>query len=461
MYEPTRADFGEDFTWGAAMASYQIEGAWDADGKGPSIWDAFTHSKLLGLRSPIKDRSTGDVACDWYHRHAADTALAAELGFDAMRFSISWPRVLPEGTGRVNTAGLDFYSRVVDECLERGVEPWVTLYHWDLPQALQERGGWAQRDVLGWFEEYVGTVADRLGDRVRHWMVFNEPLSFLVMGNLLGVHAPGLRSPRRFAAALHHVNLCQAVGARVLRERASDPVVGTTHYLADIAATGTTAAHRRAVVAADAFINRTYLEPNLGLGYPLDDCPFLRRVEPYVLPGDEEAIQCDWDFLGVQYYTRLLAHLAPVPGMWTIPAFGRDHRRFDRTAVGWEVNPEGLHDVLLRAHAYGRFPRLVVTENGAAYPDRLEGDPASDDDADLAVHDPRRELFYRLHLEQVLRARRDGAPVHGYFAWSLTDNFEWADGYGPRFGLVHVDYPTQRRVVKDSGRWFQRMLQQG
>ena len=452
-----RTDFGEGFTWGVATASYQIEGAWDSDGKGPSIWDTFTHSKVLGLRSPIRDRSNGDVACDFYHRYREDVALTAELGFDAKRFSLSWPRVLPEGTGRVNQAGLDFYSRVVDECLERGVDPWITLYHWDLPQALQDRGGWTNRDVVDWFAEYVGVVADALGDRVRNWMVFNEPLSFVMLGQLLGAHAPGARGLRSFHSSLHHVNLAQAAAARVLRDRSPGAAVGTTHYLTDIRPTGTTAAHHLAARSADALLNRSFIEPNLGLGYPVEDCRFLAGVEKHHRTGDDRALLVDWDFLGVQYYTRLKAPPLPVPGLWTIPMFGRDVRNYDVTATGWEVQPEGLHAVIMRMHSYGRFPRLVVTENGAAYPDRLLGDPA-DPTSTPAVHDARRIHFYELHLAEVLRAQRDGAPVDGYFAWSLMDNFEWAEGYGPRFGLVYVDYPTQRRIVKDSGRWFQRLL---
>jgi len=445
-----RRDFGDGFTWGVATAAYQIEGAWDADGKGPSIWDHFTHSAgpIPGVPR-VRDRSDGDVACDFYHRHAQDVALTSELGFGAKRFSISWPRVLPDGVGRVNQAGLDFYSRVVDECLAAGLEPWVTLYHWDLPQRLQERGGWANRDVVGWFSEYVETVAAHLGDRVRHWMVFNEPLSFCVLGYLLGVHAPGVRSRSKFLAAVHHTNLAQAAGAAAIRARAQDPVVGTSQYLTSILPTGTTRIHQRAARSADAFTNRMYLEPNLGLGYPVDDCGFVAPIERHVRPGDDEAIVVDWDFLGVQYYTRLKAPPLPVPGLWTAPLFGRDFRRFELTATGWEVRPDGLYDVLERCHSYGRFPRLVVTENGAAFPDRLEGD---------RVRDASRVEFYRAHLAQVLRAHRDGIPVDGYFAWSLMDNFEWAEGYGPRFGIVYVDYPTQRRVVKDSGRWFAELL---
>jgi len=460
----TAAEFGSEFTWGVATASYQIEGATEADGKGPSIWDTFTHTRGFGgLRERIRDRSTGDQACEFYERYPTDLALAAELGFNAKRFSISWPRVMPEGTGRVNPAGLDFYSRVVDTCLELGLEPWVTLYHWDLPQALQDKGGWANRDVVAWFSEYVAVVAEALGDRVRNWMVFNEPLSFVLVGHLLGQHAPGIRSKSKFLAAMHHVNLCQAEAARVLRERATNPVVGTCQYLADIVPTGTSAAHQRAVRSADAFINRTYIEPNLGLGYPTEDCRFLAPIEKFQQSGDEERIQVDWDFLGVQYYTRFKALLAPIPGLWTLPIFGRDFRNFEITATGWEVNPSGLHSVIMAMHAYGRFDRLVITENGAAFPDQLIFNPIdpsdpSNSNASLTVDDPRRILFYQHHLEQVLRAQKDGAPVDGYFAWSLMDNFEWADGYGPRFGLIYVDYPTQTRVVKASGRWFEQLL---
>ena len=457
----TAADFGAEFTWGVATASYQIEGAASADGKGPSIWDTFTHTRGFGgLRERIRDRSTGDQACEFYERYPQDLALAAELGFGAKRFSISWPRVMPEGTGRVNQAGLDFYSRVVDTCLELGLEPWVTLYHWDLPQALQDKGGWANRDVVAWFSEYVAVVADALGDRVRNWMVFNEPLSFVLVGHLLGEHAPGIRSKHKFLAAMHHVNLCQAEGARILRERATHPVVGTCQYLADIVPTGTTSAHQRAVRSADAFINRTYIEPNLGLGYPTEDCKFLAPIEKFQQAGDEERIQVDWDFLGVQYYTRFKALLAPIPGLWTLPIFGRDFRNYEITATGWEVNPTGLHNVIMAMHAYGRFDRLVITENGAAFPDELISHPQNSAEQHV-VDDPRRILFYQHHLEQVLRAKQDGAPVDGYFAWSLMDNFEWADGYGPRFGLIYVDYPTQTRVVKGSGRWFQELLTSG
>lgn len=444
MADLTRTDFGDDFTWGVAHASYQVEGAWNAEGKGPSIWDTFTARK-----GKIRDGSDGRVACDFYHRYAEDTALVADLGFDAQRFSISWPRVLPDGTGRVNPAGLDFYSRVVDACLEHGVEPWVTLYHWDLPEALHQRGGWPERSIVGWFEDYVDVVTKALGDRVTRWMVFNEPVSFIHGGYLGGVHAPGIRSPRKTLAATHHVALCQAAGARVIRANVADATVGTTHIITPPVLEGDSERHQRAARSFDASANRIFFEPNLGYGYPVDDSPWIGHVEKYVKPGDDEAIRVDFDFLGVQYYQRLRVRPAPIPKVGMVPVPRRDFRNHRITAMGWEVDPTGLYDVIAKMAAYDRFPRLYVTENGAAFPDTLVGD---------RVHDHDRIGYYHSHLAEVARAVDDGIPVHGYFCWSLMDNFEWAEGYKPRFGLVHVDYDTQQRTVKDSGRWFRSML---
>ncbi len=439
-----RSDFGDDFTWGVAHASYQVEGAWDADGKSPSIWDTFTHAPRH-----IKDRTDGDVACDFYHRYDEDTALVADLGFDAQRFSISWPRVLPDGKGKVNQTGLDFYNRVVDSCLERGVDPWVTLYHWDLPEVLQQQGGWANRDVVGWFGEFAHTVSESLGDRVKNWMVFNEPCSFLLGGYLSGIHAPGVRSLRKFLAATHHVNLSQAAGANAIRANHADANVGTTHIITPMRTKADTPKHRKAAASMDAFANRIFIEPNFGLGYPVDASPWMGGIERYIEPGDDEAIKVDWDFLGVQYYTRVLVKPVPIPRLYGIPTISRDYRRYDITAMGWEVQPDGLHEALSMVHAYDPDLRLLVTENGTAVPDKLDGD---------RVHDPRRIAFFQEHLAEVLRAKKDGIPVDGYFCWSLMDNFEWAEGYIPRFGLVYVDYETQQRTIKDSGYWFQDML---
>jgi beta-glucosidase len=448
LYGFDAADFGPGFRWGVATASYQIEGAWNIDGKGPSIWDTFTHRQRWPIPT-VRTRENGDIACDFYHRYRDDVGLTAGLGFNAKRFSISWPRVLPAGTGAVNAAGIDFYSRVVDACLEHGLEPWVTLYHWDLPQALQDRGGWPNRDIVGWFGEYTDVVATRLGDRVKRWMVFNEPLSFCAGGYLIGVGAPGIISRSKFLASVHHVNLCQAAATRVLRDRVSDAIVGTTHVTMPIRATGTSPRHERARRSLDALLNRVYLEPNLGLGYPTADCGLLRPIERFIRSADYDSVQVDFDFVGAQYYTRVLAPPLPVPLLGTLPRLGRDSRRYDINAMYQTSQPDGIHEALSTLHAYRRFGSIVVTENGTAVPDEVEGDK---------VHDLRRIDYYRRHLAQVLRAKRDGVPVDGYFCWSLLDNFEWAEGYAPRFGLVHVDFATQRRLIKDSGLWFRGLL---
>ena len=444
MTDLARADFGDDFTWGVAHASYQVEGAWNVDGKGPSIWDTFTHG---GGR--VRNKDTGDVACDFYHRYDDDTALVRQLGFDAQRFSISWPRVLPNGTGAVNEKGLDFYDRVVDSCLGRGVAPWVTLYHWDLPQALQDRGGWANRSIVGWFEDYVGVVADRLGDRVKDWMVFNEPCSFLVVGHLLGYHAPGTRSIRKYLAGTHHVNLSQAAAAKVLRAKDPTANVGTTHIITPMRSKRDTEADRRAKASLDVIANRIFIEPNFGLGYPVDDAPLIAGIDKHIRPGDDQAIKVDWDFIGVQYYQRQLVKPWPVPKLRGVPWMSHDYRNYEITAMGWEVQPDGLREALDKVHAYDPDLKLIITENGSAYPDVL---------ADGRVHDDRRVAFYEAHLDVVRQAVADGLPVEGYFCWSLMDNFEWAEGYDPRFGIVHVDFQTQQRTIKDSGYWFQQFL---
>ncbi|MBI3784716.1 MAG: beta-glucosidase [Deltaproteobacteria bacterium] len=448
LYGLRASDFGAGFTWGVATASYQIEGAWNVDGKGPSIWDTFTHRRRWPLPT-VRSGENGDVACDFYHRYRDDVTLSWSLGFGAKRFSISWPRVLPMGVGRVNAAGLDFYSRVVDACLENGLDPWITLYHWDLPQALQDRGGWANRDIVGWFSDYARVVAERLGDRVKRWMVFNEPLSFCAGGYLIGAGAPGIFSRQKFLASVHHVNLCQAAAAKVLRDKVANAVVGTTHVTAPVKATGDSARHLRAQRSLDALLNRVYIEPNLGLGYPTNDCGLLRPIERYILSDDERAIQVDFDFIGAQYYTRVSAPPLPIPLVGTLPRRDQDFRRYEINVLGNTTQPEGIYEALERLHSYKRFPSIVVTENGTSVPDDLEGD---------RVYDVRRIDYYRRHLAQVLRAKGDGMPIDGYFCWSLLDNFEWAEGYVPRFGLVYVDYATQKRVVKDSGYWFKQFL---
>jgi beta-glucosidase len=442
-----RADFGPDFYWGASTAAYQTEGAWQHQGKEPSIWDDFTRRK-----GKISRGEHGRVATDFFHRYEQDLDLAQAMGLTDFRFSTAWSRVLPKGTGPVNRRGLDFYDRLVDACLVRDIRPWLTTYHWDLPSALQARGGWTNRDVVGWFSDYTQVLARHLGDRVAHWMVLNEPMVFVGAGHLLGVHAPGRRHLGAFLAAAHHATLAQAEGGRALRAALPRTAqIGTTFscsYLTphrpdsprDVAAT------RR----ADAVLNRFFVEPTLGLGYPTAELPTLGwLLARYQKPGDEERLKFNFDFWGVQNYTREVVRFSPwLPPQWAslVPA---RQRGVPCTDMDWEVYPESVYEMLKQFAAYPSAPPLVVTESGAAFPDTCHNG---------RVADHARRAYLQAAIGQVLRAQREGVPVEGYFAWSLTDNFEWAAGYAPRFGLVHVDYETQQRTLKDSGHWYGEFL---
>ncbi|MCS7058152.1 MAG: GH1 family beta-glucosidase [Meiothermus sp.] len=442
--ELRKADFGPQFRWGVATAAYQIEGAVKEDGRGPSIWDTFAHTP-----GRIKTGENADVACDFYHRYREDTALIREMNFQAHRFSLAWPRILPEGRGRLNPKGLDFYQRVIDRTLELGLEPWVTLYHWDLPQALEDQGGWTNRDVVGWFAEYAAVCARAFGDRVRHWMVLNEPAVFTVLGYLQGRHAPGRRGLSSFLPAVHHAALAQAEGGRALRASLPNAQIGTTFSASYVQAAGPTWLSQMAATQYDAIANRLFLEPALGLGYPWKRAPFLHLLRPYIRPGDLERLAFDFDFIGLQTYFRQLVRFDPLmPATWAreVP---HEERGGELTAMGWEVWPENLYHLLKQFAAYPGVRRIIITENGVAYLDTPEGG---------RVHDPKRIAFIQAHLLQVRRAQQEGVPVEGYFYWSLMDNFEWAEGYRPRFGLVYVDYATQKRILKDSALWFREFL---
>lgn len=443
------SDFGPDFTWGVATAAYQIEGSPDADGKGPSIWDTFTHKRDWRGKTPVQDGTTGDVATDSYRRYPQDVELIKSLGFDAYRFSVAWSRIQPTGSGKVNQAGLDYYRRLVDTCLENGVEPWLTLFHWDLPQGLQDTGGWTNRETAHRFVDYTEIMAEALGDRVEHWMLFNEPLNIVISGHLVGAFAPGRRSFPAYFASLHHVNLATGWGSRALRAALPDADIGTTQYLTPPIGKGPGPLGDLAARSADAILNRAFVEPIIGMGYPWEEAGILKGVKAYMRDGDVEEMTADLDFLGIQYYTRLQAPFLPIPGLWTVPQFGGGAGGAETTSLGWEIMPEGLGMVIDAMHAYGKFPRLVVTEGGASFDDTV---------VDGRVHDPRRIAYYEDHIAQVAAARLRGIPVDGYFAWSLLDNFEWALGLVPRFGLVYTDYPTQDRIIKDSGYWFAEQL---
>jgi beta-glucosidase len=419
--------FPPGFLFGAATAAYQIEGAWDADGKGPSIWDVVAPTD----------------ACEHYRRWREDVALMSDLGLGAYRFSISWSRVLPEGTGRVNEAGLAFYARLVDALLERGIRPFATLYHWDLPQALQERGGWSAPDAPAWFAEYASVVAARLGDRVHDWVTINEPEVVAFAGHALGVHPPGLRDYGVALRVAHHLLLAHRAGADAVRAAAPSPSVGIALNLSPAEPASARPEDAAAAQRYDAYLNRWFLDPLFGRGYPTE---LAERYGPLV-PGDLGAYDGGLDFFGLNYYTRTVVRDEPGEGplaLERVPASG------ETTEMGWEVHPRGLYELLMRVHGEYSPPAIYVTESGAAYADAppLDGE----------VPDRARTRYLEAHLDTAADALDDGVPLRGYFVWSLLDNVEWQYGTTKRFGLVYVDYATQRRIVKTSGRWYRDVI---
>jgi beta-glucosidase len=431
--------FPSDFLWGAAVAAYQIEGAVDEDGRGESIWDRFSTTP-----GAVVDGHTGAVACDSYHRYREDVRLLRELGVDAFRFSISWPRVFPDGRGPVNRAGLDFYDRYVDELLGAGIEPVATLYHWDLPQALEDAGGWPRRDTAERFAEFVEAVAGRLGDRVPRWVTVNEPWEVAWLGYGTGEHAPGRKSEADALAAAHHVLLAHGLAVDVLRRTASSAQVGVTIDLVAFQPLTASAVDVDATRRLDGSRNRWILDPVLRGSYPEDVLAKLHPLAPPVVDGDMQRISAPIDFLGINYYTRNVIQGDPAGGLPTVVEDGAE-----RTEMGWEVYPRGLFDLLVRLRDEYDPPPILVTENGAAYPDERRGD---------TVDDPARAAYVARHVDAIAKAIAHGVPVEGYFVWSLLDNFEWAFGYSRRFGLVYVDFATLERVPKTSYRRYRDLI---
>jgi beta-glucosidase len=438
--------FPAGFLWGAATASYQIEGAAFEGGRGLSIWDDFAATP-----GKTHQGEHGQVAADHYHRIAEDTDLMVQLGLGAYRFSIAWPRILPQGRGPVNPAGLDFYDRLVDTLLDRGIAPFATLYHWDLPSTLQQQGGWVNRDTAFAFADYAELVARRLGDRVAGWITLNEPWCSAYLGYGIGVHAPGLKDRQAAVDAAHHLLL--AHGLAVPRIRAnipSDIQVGITLIVNPVYAADDRPETRRDVQLAEDFSNGWFLDPIMRGRYPNRLFENLGVVAPPIQEGDLARISAPIDFIGVNNYSRLL-----VRGAATQPLADRCEcvapiPEACYTEMGWEIYPHGLRDILIRLHRDYAIPNLYVTENGAAFKDIWDGDGH--------VSDPRRVEFLRSYIASIAEAVEQGVPLRGYFVWSLIDNFEWAEGYSKRFGIVYVDYPTQRRILKESGRWYAAFL---
>jgi beta-glucosidase len=432
--------FGEDFKWGVSTAAFQIEGACDADGKGQSIWDTFTAQK-----GKIFNGQAAGIACDFYNNYKADIDLIKQLNIPNFRFSISWTRILPNGTGQINQAGIDYYNQVIDYCLSLGIEPWVTIYHWDLPQVLEDQGGWTNRKVIDWFTSFTAICAQYFGDRVKYWMVMNEPSVFSGAGYFFGIHAPGRTGLKNFLPVIHHIILSLTAGARKLRELLPEAEIGTTFSCSHIEARSDSKRDIKAATVADALVNRLFIEPVLGLGYPVIEIPVLKGLEKYFQPGDEQNMQFDFDFIGLQNYTReIIKYSFFTPYIQASQVKAKD-RNVPITAMGWEVYPPAIYHVLKKFDSYPQIRKILITENGAAFPDQM---------IDGKVDDPKRAEYLQTHLQQVLKAKQEGCKVEGYFVWTLTDNFEWAEGYHPRFGLIYVDFDTQERIIKSSGHWY-------
>ncbi|MEV4665271.1 GH1 family beta-glucosidase [Micromonospora echinofusca] len=449
--------FPPGFLWGAATAAYQIEGAATEDGRGPSIWDTFSHTPGRTVNG-----DTGDVACDHYHRLDSDLALMAELGLKSYRFSVSWPRVQPGGSGPANETGLDFYRRLVDNLLANGIEPWLTLYHWDLPQPLEDAGGWPARDTAARFADYATLVADALGDRVRYWTTLNEPWCSAFLGYGSGVHAPGRSDGADAVRAGHHLMLGHGLAVQALRAARPSVEVGVTVNLYPVTPASDAPADVDAARRIDGLANRFFLDPLLRGSYPADLMADLAGVTDFghVRDGDLATISTPLDVVGVNYYSRHVV-AAPVPDAepepyWRAPSCwpGSEDVRFVTrgvpvTDMNWEIDAPGLVETLRRVHEeYTDLP-LYVTENGSAFVDEV---------VDGRVDDVDRLAYFDAHLRAAHEAIEAGVPLRGYFAWSLMDNFEWAWGYTKRFGMVHVDYDTQVRIPKSSARWYAEVI---
>jgi beta-glucosidase len=442
-----RPTFPDGFRWGVATAAYQIEGAAAEDGRGPSIWDTFAHTE-----GKVRDGDTGDVACDHYHRWPEDVRLMSDLGVGAYRFSIAWPRIQPTGRGAPNPAGLAFYDRLVDALLAAGIAPCPTLYHWDLPQALEDGGGWLARDTAARLAEYAGHVASALGDRVPMWITLNEPFVHATMGYALGLHAPGRALFAAAFPATHHLLLGHGLAVAALRSAARpDALVGITNNMAPAVPASDEPADVAAADRLDGLHNRTYTDPVLLGRYPTDLDRLYGGVDlSAVRDGDLAVLGAPVDFLGVNYYfsnTVRAGAEGSTLGLELVPQTGVPH-----TAFGWPVLPAGLTGLLvgLRDRYGPALPPVHITENGAAYADSVN--------AAGRVSDPDRIAFLDRHLRALLAAMDAGVDVRGYFVWSLLDNFEWAEGYSKRFGLVYVDYPTQRRIPKSSYDWYRAVI---
>jgi beta-glucosidase len=435
--------------WGAAISAAQTESASQTGGKGPSIWDEFCNQKKgwLFKKPVIKNQHHLDHSCDFYTHYESDILLLKKIGFKHFRFSIAWSRIMPDGLN-LNPEGVQFYHNVIDFCHEQGITPWITLYHWDLPLALELKGGWSNREIVEWFTQYA-LFCIRTYKTVNNWILLNEPSVFLGAGYLFGLHAPGKRNIDGFLAATHHAMLSIGEAYRRIKFEFPEKQIGSSFSFTHIEPASSSATDAKAADLADRLINRMFFDPLIGHGYPVGDVRKIKEISKYFKKGDEDKLVTELDFIGVQTYTReVFKHnpLNPFIKLRHIPAV---NRTIDLTAMDWEMHPESIYNTIMKVHAYKLGKPIIVTENGAAFEDQVVLD---------RVNDFARIHYYQTHISEVLRAKDEGADVRGYFAWSLLDNFEWAEGYKPRFGLIYVDFETKKRILKESALWFKRFL---
>lgn len=436
--------FDSTFHWGISTSAYQIEGGHDLDNKQPSIWDVFS-----AKRGKIFNNDNGNNACNFLKHYKSDIRLMKSLGIKNFRHSLSWPRIISDINGTINYKGIDIYNRIIDECLENNIEPWLTCYHWDLPQYIEDTRGWANRDILNYFSHYINVCAKNFGDRVKNWMVLNEPLVFTGAGYFLGIHAPGHRDFRFFLKAAHHAALSQSIGSHILKNEVKNSMVGSTFSCSYITPYSFTNHDENAALRADALLNRFFIEAAMGKGYPVEHLEFMKKIYNYVLPGDEQLLKAQFDFVGIQNYTReVIKHTCWIPLIRAriIPA---NKRKVAHTAMNWEIYPESIYHMLKQFNSICDGLPLIITENGAAFDDKFEDGKIIDD---YRIH------YLQRNIEQIHRAKTEGVNILGCFIWSLFDNFEWEKGFKPRFGIVHVDFDTHLRTAKKSALWYRDFL---
>lgn len=437
--------FGRDFLWGVAIAAAQNEGAYNIDGRGPSIWDSFARrqGKIKGGAKPYE-------ACDFYHRYKDDLLLVKALGFNVFRFSLSWSRIFPDGIGRINKEGVSFYHKIIDECLSLGLIPFVTLYHWDLPYALQKEGGWANIHLLRWFHRYASFCAEEFGNKVKNWIILNEPMGFTSLGYMLGKHAPGKTGLENFLPAVHNAAMAQAEGGRIIRKIVQGAYVGTTFSCSEVIPYTEKKEDVAAAKRMDILLNRLFIEPALGQNYPHGDFSLMDKLHLRNTAWRyTDRMQFDFDFIGIQnYFSVTVKHNSIIPYVQAseVKAVAR---KAAHTALGWEINPDSFYRMLKRFWLYDKIKEIIVTENGACFKDILHNG---------RVPDEQRINYFGQYLTAMKKAKQEGVNIKGYFVWTLMDNFEWSEGYKARFGLIHVDFKTQLRTIKDSGYWWRGFL---